>query len=189
MAGVVSGMCCLHFCAVRGNRDMSSIVIWCPYQFSKQNKKYLLEKVPWKLITFCIAWNSQLVTIRFLAQASTGDADKFRFGPSLIHGDQNINVMLFVSACVKRKHFDFSIAPFHFFQFFINLVQIFFFFFLFASNIASLPAEMVTKICTDSGHWFLHPLSNRTWTNYTRCNEHTNEGRVVGHKWHGTNKK
>lgn len=44
-----------------------------------------------------------------------------------------------------------------------------------------LPAEMVTKICTDSGHWFLHPESNRTWTNYTRCNEHTNEGRVVGH--------
>lgn len=43
------------------------------------------------------------------------------------------------------------------------------------------PAEMVTKICTDSGHWFLHPESNRTWTNYTRCNEHTNEGRVVGH--------
>lgn len=43
-----------------------------------------------------------------------------------------------------------------------------------------LPAEMVTKICTESGHWFLHPESNRTWTNYTRCNEHTNEGRVVG---------
>ncbi|XP_051259039.1 calcitonin gene-related peptide type 1 receptor [Dicentrarchus labrax] len=41
------------------------------------------------------------------------------------------------------------------------------------------PSEMVTKICTDSGHWFLHPESNRTWTNYTRCNEHTNEGRVT----------
>lgn len=45
----------------------------------------------------------------------------------------------------------------------------------------SFTSEMVTKICTDSGHWFLHPESNRTWTNYTRCNEHTNEGRVVGH--------
>ncbi|XP_055003952.1 calcitonin gene-related peptide type 1 receptor isoform X2 [Boleophthalmus pectinirostris] len=41
------------------------------------------------------------------------------------------------------------------------------------------PSEMVTKICTDSGQWFLHPESNRTWTNYTRCNEHTNEGRVT----------
>lgn len=39
--------------------------------------------------------------------------------------------------------------------------------------------EMVTKICTDSGHWFLHPASNRTWSNYTRCNEHTKEGRIV----------
>uniref|UniRef100_A0A3P8NLC9 Calcitonin gene-related peptide type 1 receptor n=1 Tax=Astatotilapia calliptera TaxID=8154 RepID=A0A3P8NLC9_ASTCA len=37
------------------------------------------------------------------------------------------------------------------------------------------PSEMVTKICTDSGQWFLHPESNRTWTNYTRCNEHTVE--------------
>lgn len=45
----------------------------------------------------------------------------------------------------------------------------------------SLPTEMVTKVCTDGGYWFQHPESNRTWTNYTRCNEHTNEGRVVGH--------
>ncbi|XP_048876434.1 calcitonin gene-related peptide type 1 receptor-like [Brienomyrus brachyistius] len=29
--------------------------------------------------------------------------------------------------------------------------------------------EMVTKICTESGHWFIHPESNRTWTNYTSC--------------------
>ncbi|XP_023806243.1 calcitonin gene-related peptide type 1 receptor [Oryzias latipes] len=41
------------------------------------------------------------------------------------------------------------------------------------------PSEMVTKICTENGHWFLHPESNRTWTNYTRCNEHTNEGRMT----------
>ncbi|KAK1903338.1 Calcitonin related peptide type 1 receptor [Dissostichus eleginoides] len=41
------------------------------------------------------------------------------------------------------------------------------------------PSEMVNKICTDSGLWFLHPESNRTWTNYTRCTEHTNEGRVT----------
>lgn len=41
-------------------------------------------------------------------------------------------------------------------------------------------SEMVTKICTISGQWFLHPESNRTWTNYTLCNAHTNEGRVVG---------
>lgn len=42
-----------------------------------------------------------------------------------------------------------------------------------------LPTEMVTKVCTDGGYWFQHPESNRTWTNYTRCNEHTHEGRVV----------
>uniref|UniRef100_A0A8C1J1C9 Calcitonin gene-related peptide type 1 receptor n=1 Tax=Cyprinus carpio TaxID=7962 RepID=A0A8C1J1C9_CYPCA len=39
------------------------------------------------------------------------------------------------------------------------------------------PTEMVTKICTESGQWFLHPESNRTWTNFTRCNLHTAEGR------------
>lgn len=44
-----------------------------------------------------------------------------------------------------------------------------------------LLTEMVTKVCTDGGYWFQHPESNRTWTNYTRCNEHTSEGRVVGH--------
>ncbi|MBN3308420.1 CALRL protein, partial [Amia calva] len=38
------------------------------------------------------------------------------------------------------------------------------------------PSEMATKICTDNGDWFLHPESNRTWTNYTKCNERTNEG-------------
>ncbi|XP_075870100.1 calcitonin gene-related peptide type 1 receptor [Nelusetta ayraudi] len=41
------------------------------------------------------------------------------------------------------------------------------------------PSEMVTKICTESGRWFLHPESNRTWSNYTTCNEHTNESRVT----------
>ncbi|XP_039539034.1 calcitonin gene-related peptide type 1 receptor [Pimephales promelas] len=39
------------------------------------------------------------------------------------------------------------------------------------------PTEMVSKICTESGQWFLHPASNRTWTNFTRCNLHTTEGR------------
>ncbi|XP_015214520.1 calcitonin gene-related peptide type 1 receptor [Lepisosteus oculatus] len=37
------------------------------------------------------------------------------------------------------------------------------------------PSEMVTKICDHNGNWFLHPESNRTWTNYTRCNERTSE--------------
>lgn len=50
-----------------------------------------------------------------------------------------------------------------------------------------LSAEMVAKICTDSGQWFLHPESNRTWTNYTRCNEHTSEGRVVGRRKNNNN--
>ncbi|XP_030637694.1 calcitonin gene-related peptide type 1 receptor [Chanos chanos] len=30
-------------------------------------------------------------------------------------------------------------------------------------------SEIVTKICTNSGQWFVHPDSNRTWTNYTSC--------------------
>uniref|UniRef100_A0A8C2GS99 Calcitonin gene-related peptide type 1 receptor n=1 Tax=Cyprinus carpio TaxID=7962 RepID=A0A8C2GS99_CYPCA len=36
-------------------------------------------------------------------------------------------------------------------------------------------SEMVTKICTDSGHWFVHPESNRTWTNYTGCTHKSND--------------
>uniref|UniRef100_A0A4W4EC55 Calcitonin gene-related peptide type 1 receptor n=1 Tax=Electrophorus electricus TaxID=8005 RepID=A0A4W4EC55_ELEEL len=41
------------------------------------------------------------------------------------------------------------------------------------------PSEIATKICTQNGQWFLHPESNRTWTNYTRCNEHTDEVRMT----------
>ncbi|KPP60978.1 calcitonin gene-related peptide type 1 receptor precursor-like [Scleropages formosus] len=40
-------------------------------------------------------------------------------------------------------------------------------------------SEMATKICTESGHWFLHPESNRTWSNYTRCNKHTIESKMT----------
>uniref|UniRef100_UPI00358FB93F calcitonin gene-related peptide type 1 receptor-like isoform X2 n=1 Tax=Myxine glutinosa TaxID=7769 RepID=UPI00358FB93F len=35
-------------------------------------------------------------------------------------------------------------------------------------------SEKVTKICDDNGQWFRHPLSNRTWSNYTLCNAYTN---------------
>ncbi|KAG2458742.1 CALRL protein, partial [Polypterus senegalus] len=35
--------------------------------------------------------------------------------------------------------------------------------------------EKVTKICDESGKWFSHPESNRTWTNYTRCTAHANQ--------------
>uniref|UniRef100_V9KRQ9 Calcitonin gene-related peptide type 1 receptor n=1 Tax=Callorhinchus milii TaxID=7868 RepID=V9KRQ9_CALMI len=31
------------------------------------------------------------------------------------------------------------------------------------------PNEEVTKICNADGHWFRHPISDRTWSNYTRC--------------------
>uniref|UniRef100_UPI00358F44B1 calcitonin gene-related peptide type 1 receptor-like n=1 Tax=Myxine glutinosa TaxID=7769 RepID=UPI00358F44B1 len=34
-------------------------------------------------------------------------------------------------------------------------------------------AEKVTKICNKDGHWFRHPESNRTWSNYTSCNNFT----------------
>ncbi|XP_043931086.1 calcitonin gene-related peptide type 1 receptor [Protopterus annectens] len=37
------------------------------------------------------------------------------------------------------------------------------------------PAEKVTKICQSDGSWFRHPLSNRTWTNYTLCSSHIGE--------------
>ncbi|XP_048342304.1 calcitonin gene-related peptide type 1 receptor [Sphaerodactylus townsendi] len=31
------------------------------------------------------------------------------------------------------------------------------------------PSEKVIKSCDPSGQWFVHPESNRTWTNYTLC--------------------
>ncbi|XP_061464231.1 calcitonin gene-related peptide type 1 receptor isoform X1 [Rhineura floridana] len=31
------------------------------------------------------------------------------------------------------------------------------------------PSEKVFKTCEEKGHWFVHPESNRTWTNYTLC--------------------
>ncbi|XP_060774678.1 calcitonin gene-related peptide type 1 receptor [Neoarius graeffei] len=34
-------------------------------------------------------------------------------------------------------------------------------------------SELATKICTKSGKWFVHPDSNRTWTNYTTCRQIT----------------
>ncbi|KAK2830252.1 hypothetical protein Q5P01_018183 [Channa striata] len=35
------------------------------------------------------------------------------------------------------------------------------------------PTEKATKYCGDDGQWFRHPDTNRTWSNYTRCNENT----------------
>uniref|UniRef100_A0AAV2KRQ6 Calcitonin gene-related peptide type 1 receptor n=1 Tax=Knipowitschia caucasica TaxID=637954 RepID=A0AAV2KRQ6_KNICA len=35
------------------------------------------------------------------------------------------------------------------------------------------PTEKATKLCGDDGQWFRHPETNRTWSNYTRCNEKT----------------
>ncbi|XP_069762837.1 calcitonin gene-related peptide type 1 receptor-like isoform X2 [Narcine bancroftii] len=39
--------------------------------------------------------------------------------------------------------------------------------------------EKVTKICTEEGKWFQHPVSNRTWTNYTQCTAHTHGNRMT----------
>ncbi|XP_015675276.1 calcitonin gene-related peptide type 1 receptor [Protobothrops mucrosquamatus] len=33
------------------------------------------------------------------------------------------------------------------------------------------PSEKVLKICEESGHWFVHPESNRIWTNYSLCTD------------------
>ncbi|KAK2921196.1 calcitonin gene-related peptide type 1 receptor isoform X1 [Channa argus] len=35
------------------------------------------------------------------------------------------------------------------------------------------PTEKATKYCGEDGQWFRHPDTNRTWSNYTRCNENT----------------
>ncbi|XP_048057524.1 calcitonin gene-related peptide type 1 receptor isoform X2 [Megalobrama amblycephala] len=35
--------------------------------------------------------------------------------------------------------------------------------------------EKVTKYCDETGNWFRHPESNRTWSNYTLCIAHTND--------------
>ncbi|KAJ7345554.1 hypothetical protein JRQ81_001504 [Phrynocephalus forsythii] len=31
------------------------------------------------------------------------------------------------------------------------------------------PSEKVYKTCEENGHWFVHPDSNRTWTNFSQC--------------------
>ncbi|KAM4539366.1 calcitonin gene-related peptide type 1 receptor isoform 1-T2 [Odontesthes bonariensis] len=33
--------------------------------------------------------------------------------------------------------------------------------------------EKATKYCGEDGHWFRHPDTNKTWSNYTLCNENT----------------
>uniref|UniRef100_A0A3Q3XP77 Calcitonin gene-related peptide type 1 receptor n=1 Tax=Mola mola TaxID=94237 RepID=A0A3Q3XP77_MOLML len=35
------------------------------------------------------------------------------------------------------------------------------------------PTEKATKYCGEDGQWFRHPDTNRTWSNYTLCNEYT----------------
>lgn len=34
-------------------------------------------------------------------------------------------------------------------------------------------SERATKYCGEDGQWFRHPDTNRTWSNYTLCNENT----------------
>uniref|UniRef100_A0A8C4Q802 Calcitonin gene-related peptide type 1 receptor n=1 Tax=Eptatretus burgeri TaxID=7764 RepID=A0A8C4Q802_EPTBU len=38
-------------------------------------------------------------------------------------------------------------------------------------------SEKVRKICNDNGQWFRHPMSDRTWSNYTLCNAYTKSRR------------
>ncbi|KAK7125035.1 hypothetical protein R3I94_019177 [Phoxinus phoxinus] len=35
--------------------------------------------------------------------------------------------------------------------------------------------EKVTKYCDETGNWFRHPETNRTWSNYTLCIAHTSD--------------
>ncbi|KAG8232146.1 hypothetical protein J437_LFUL012118 [Ladona fulva] len=32
-----------------------------------------------------------------------------------------------------------------------------------------LPSSLAYRECTKDGTWFLHPDSNKTWSNYTTC--------------------
>ena len=32
-----------------------------------------------------------------------------------------------------------------------------------------LPERMAFKVCLEDGTWFRHPLTNKTWSNYTTC--------------------
>lgn len=32
-----------------------------------------------------------------------------------------------------------------------------------------MPTAVASKVCTEEGKWWLHPDSNRTWTNFTIC--------------------
>uniref|UniRef100_A0A8C2IGR2 Calcitonin receptor n=1 Tax=Cyprinus carpio TaxID=7962 RepID=A0A8C2IGR2_CYPCA len=40
--------------------------------------------------------------------------------------------------------------------------------------------EKVTKYCDETGNWFRHPETNRTWSNYTLCIAHTKDKLKVG---------
>ncbi|XP_047226967.1 calcitonin gene-related peptide type 1 receptor isoform X3 [Girardinichthys multiradiatus] len=41
--------------------------------------------------------------------------------------------------------------------------------------------ETVTKICNPDGQWFIHPNSNKVWTNYSLCNTHNEDKRKFAH--------
>ncbi|XP_057686196.1 calcitonin gene-related peptide type 1 receptor isoform X2 [Corythoichthys intestinalis] len=42
------------------------------------------------------------------------------------------------------------------------------------------PYALASKVCTESGKWWRHPDSNRTWTNFTKCHANTtHHGTVV----------
>lgn len=50
-------------------------------------------------------------------------------------------------------------------------------------------SEKATKYCGEDGQWFRHPDTNRTWSNYTLCNENTKAKLKVFHsssmiKWY-----
>lgn len=46
--------------------------------------------------------------------------------------------------------------------------------------LSSSPSEKATKYCGEDGQWFRHPETNRTWSNYTLCNENTSFKLKVG---------
>lgn len=48
------------------------------------------------------------------------------------------------------------------------------------THLLVLLSEKATKYCGEDGQWFRHPDTNRTWSNYTLCNENTSAKLRVG---------
>lgn len=42
-----------------------------------------------------------------------------------------------------------------------------------------MPTAVASKVCTEEGEWWLHPVGNRTWTNFTICKANNSHHHMV----------